>query len=146
MGNSYISSQLQPRSNKSQGLGGRQSHEISHPSFSSRHILCCPLSRLSRVVLEVLQRLSSSLLNTVRCTGYLLMAGAVPMDQLQLTGRLGSSARIPSKRYCLHSWHDAVLMGAFPPRAASVRRNTYLRLAGCRRSNWCAALNVERSC
>jgi pimeloyl-ACP methyl ester carboxylesterase len=77
--------------------------------FFIAHSLGC------RVVLEVLERLLPSMISLMRCSGYLLMAGAVPIDQLMPSGRLRHTAALPPNRFCLHSWHDAVLLGAFPP-------------------------------
>jgi pimeloyl-ACP methyl ester carboxylesterase len=77
--------------------------------FFIAHSLGC------RVVLEVLERLLNSVVSTVTCSGYLLMAGAVPIDQLMPAGRLGPTAFLPTGRFCLHSTRDLVLCAAFPP-------------------------------
>jgi hypothetical protein len=76
--------------------------------FFIAHSLGC------RVVLETLQRLVSGLLSPIHFAGFLLMAGAVPVHMLGISGLLGPSAAQPDRRYCLHSWRDAVLMLAFP--------------------------------
>jgi hypothetical protein len=77
--------------------------------FFIAHSLGC------RVVLETVKRLSSSILTNIQFPGFVLMAGAVPVDSLLQNGSLGPSALSPSRRYCMHSYRDAVLMLAFPP-------------------------------
>jgi pimeloyl-ACP methyl ester carboxylesterase len=77
--------------------------------FFIAHSLGC------RVVLETVRKLLESLRTCSVVTGFLLMAGAVPIDLLAETGSLGPSARAPRRRYCLYSWRDMALMLAFPP-------------------------------
>jgi hypothetical protein len=75
--------------------------------FFIAHSLGC------RVVLETLARPLTA--KSIICSGYLLMAGAVPIDQLRSQARLGIAALRANRRYCLHSWHDTGLILAFPP-------------------------------
>jgi pimeloyl-ACP methyl ester carboxylesterase len=77
--------------------------------FFIAHSLGC------RVVLETVNRLATSLASRIQLTGFLLMAGAVPVNMLDNGGLLGPSAKEAHRRYCLHSWRDGVLKLAFPP-------------------------------
>jgi hypothetical protein len=77
--------------------------------FFVAHSLGC------RVALETVRRLLESWRPSPEVSGFLLMAGAVPIDKLQLMGTLGPTAHVPRRRYCLYSWRDIVLMAFFPP-------------------------------
>jgi hypothetical protein len=77
--------------------------------FFVAHSLGC------RVALETIKALLNSITTTVSVAGFLLMAGAVPIDLLHEWAELGPTTRFTSKRYCLYSHRDSVLMVAFPP-------------------------------
>jgi pimeloyl-ACP methyl ester carboxylesterase len=77
--------------------------------FFVAHSLGC------RVALETTKRLLNSVSTTVIVSGFLLMAGAVPIDLLHEWADLGPTARLIPKKYCLYSHRDTVLMLAFPP-------------------------------
>jgi hypothetical protein len=77
--------------------------------FFIAHSLGC------RVALEAVKRLSASPAPDLRVAGFLLMAGAVPVNLLDPDGDLFPSAIEVRRRYSLHSWRDLVLGVAFPP-------------------------------
>ena len=109
---SALSYSLEVRKARSWVADGLFEYLIRNPPselFFVAHSLGC------RVALETAKRLLESLRNRTTITGFLLMAGAVPIDILAEFGSLGATARIPKKRYCLYSWLDKVLMMAFPP-------------------------------
>lgn len=83
--------------------------ETVQPSevFLIGHSLGC------RVILETIKKLGSP--PKVNIVGFLLMAGAVPIDMLGELGSLREYSVNIRKRYCLHSRRDLVLFGAFPP-------------------------------
>src|SRR5260370_5289231 len=66
-----------------------------------------------RVILETIDRLVVP--QNIRLPGFLLMAGAVPVDFLTRWGRLRRAAGSVGLRYTFYSWKDTVLSLAFPP-------------------------------
>jgi len=66
-----------------------------------------------RVILETIDRLLVR--QSILLPGFLLMAGAVPINFLTRWGRLRQAAGSVNRRYCLYSWKDSVLSLAFPP-------------------------------
>jgi pimeloyl-ACP methyl ester carboxylesterase len=66
-----------------------------------------------RVVLETIARLADP--HTIALTGFILMAGAVPIHLLLSNSRLCNGAALVKKRFCLYSGIDLVLWFAFPP-------------------------------
>ena len=67
-----------------------------------------------RVVLETVDRLARDPRSRVRVGGVLLMAAAVPMRSIGTWGKLNGAARVPSRRFCFHSWRDRILLVPFP--------------------------------
>jgi pimeloyl-ACP methyl ester carboxylesterase len=66
-----------------------------------------------RVILETINRLIVQ--QSILLSGFLLMAGAVPVDFLTKWGELRRAADAVNRRYCFYSWKDTVLSLAFPP-------------------------------
>ncbi len=66
-----------------------------------------------RVILETINRLIVQ--QSILLSGFLLMAGAVPVDFLTRWGKLRQAADAVKRRYCFYSWKDTVLSVAFPP-------------------------------
>jgi pimeloyl-ACP methyl ester carboxylesterase len=108
-GPSYSLEVVKARSWVADGLFNYLSRVRPSEIFFVAHSLGC------RVVLETARQILESFTTPIRVTGFILMAGAVPIDLLQPTGPLGPTAGAPPRRYCLYSWRDLVLMLAFPP-------------------------------
>jgi pimeloyl-ACP methyl ester carboxylesterase len=67
-----------------------------------------------RVILETIVRLMTPT-QRIAISGFMLMAGAVPIHLLLQSTAFFQHTRNAGKRYCLYSWFDAVLGIAFPP-------------------------------
>jgi pimeloyl-ACP methyl ester carboxylesterase len=66
-----------------------------------------------RVVLETISWLLAP--QKIVLSGFILMAGAVPIHMLVPTEKLRRAATVARKRYCLYSWIDLVLSVPFGP-------------------------------
>ncbi len=67
-----------------------------------------------RVILETIVRLMRPP-QRIAISGFMLMAGAVPIHLLLKSKDFFRHTRSAGRRYCLYSWQDAVLGIAFPP-------------------------------
>jgi hypothetical protein len=106
---SYSLEVIRARTAVAGGLAQYLTRRAPSEVFFIAHSLGC------RVVLETIKLLAPVLTSPIQLSGFLLMAGAVPVDMLDLGGLLGPGALRARRRYCLHSWRDTVLLTAFPP-------------------------------
>jgi predicted alpha/beta hydrolase family esterase len=67
-----------------------------------------------RLILEAMAAMQSSRAERSRVPAILLMAGAVPVEHLRLSGNLDAAVRFPERRIALYSRRDTVLRWAFP--------------------------------
>jgi len=90
------------------GLASYLNSVLPSEIFFIGHSLGC------RVILETMARLTAPP-HRIAISGFMLMAGAVPIHLLLESSTLFQNARRGGKRYCLYSWMDTVLGIAFPP-------------------------------